>query len=132
MSPIRFDSLHSALDRLEEGFAEADAHPDLLIARDGVIQRFEIAMDLSWKLLQKALRASFDTEERELLTKKDIFRQGARFGLLDDPEVWFGHYEARNRTSHQYDSAEAERTYQRARAFLGDARALLAKLDAIA
>jgi nucleotidyltransferase substrate binding protein (TIGR01987 family) len=121
MAPIHYNSLESAIERLAEGFVEADAHPELLTTRDGVIQRFEIAMDLAWKLLHRTLQARFDVDERDVLSKKDIFRHAARCGLIDDVERWIGHYEARNRTSHVYDADEAARTYERARTFLVDA-----------
>lgn len=128
MSPVVLDALESALARLDEGFAEADAHAELLTTRDGVIQRFEIAMDLCWKLMRRTLTVVYDVDEGTLLSKKDIFRQAARFRLLDDAEAWLGHYEARNRTSHVYNSAEAQRTFERARQFLADAKVTLERL----
>jgi Nucleotidyltransferase substrate binding protein like len=48
---------------LELGFAEHAAYPQLLTVRDCVIQRFEIAMDLSWKLLQRTLKMRFEVTE---------------------------------------------------------------------
>jgi nucleotidyltransferase substrate binding protein (TIGR01987 family) len=65
----------------------------------------------------------------DILTKKDIFRQAAKYQLLSDPEAWFGHYEARNDTSHVYDSDIAQQTFERARLFLVDAQALLQRLS---
>lgn len=129
MNPIDFSSLRLALTALQQGFEEQAAHPDLLTTRDGVIQRFEITMDLSWKLLQRALKAYFQVNEAELLSKKDIFRQGAKFQLLNDTERWFAHYDARNQTSHIYDNAVAEATFVRAKLFVVDAAQLLAKLE---
>jgi Nucleotidyltransferase substrate binding protein like len=49
--------------------------------------------------------------------------------LIDDTERWFGHYDARNETSHIYDNAIAEATFARARLFLVDAKVTLAKLE---
>jgi nucleotidyltransferase substrate binding protein (TIGR01987 family) len=129
MTQLDYSALRSALLALELGFAEHAAYPQLLTVRDGVIQRFEIAMDLSWKMLQRTLKARFEVTELELLTKKDIFRQAAKFALIDDTERWFGHYDARNETSHIYDNAIAEATFARARLFLVDAKATLAKLE---
>lgn len=128
MARLSVVALERALARLEEGFSEAERYPQLLTVRDGVIQRFEIAMDLSWKLMQRALKEIYQVDEGALLSKKDIFRQAARFRLLDAAETWFGHYEARNRTSHIYDNEEAVRTFERARTFLLDARVTLERL----
>ena len=129
MTQIDYASLRAALMALELGFAEHAAYPQLLTVRDGVIQRFEIAMDLSWKLLQRTLKVRFEVTESELLTKKDIFRQAAKFALIADTERWFGHYDARNETSHIYDNAIAEATFARARIFLEDAKIALTKLE---
>ncbi len=128
MSKIQLDSLRQAIAALKIGFEEQAAHPELLTNRDGVIQRFEIAMDLSWKVCTRVLREVYGVQSGDVLTKKDIFRQAAKYQLLQDPEAWFGHYEARNDTSHIYDSAIANQTFLRAREFLIDAEALLEKL----
>jgi nucleotidyltransferase substrate binding protein (TIGR01987 family) len=128
MTRLNFDSLTNALARLEEGFVDAANYPNLLTVRDGVIQRFEIAMDLSWKLMQRTLKEIYQLDDGLLLSKKDIFRQAAKYRLLDDTEAWLGHYEARNRTSHIYDNAEASRTFERASAFLADAKITLERL----
>ncbi len=128
MTRLNIEALEKALARLEEGFSEAERYPELLTVRDGVIQRFEIAMDLSWKLMQRALKLIYQVDEAVLLSKKDIFRQAAKYRLIDDAETWFGHYEARNKTSHIYDSNEAERAFMRARVFLADAKVTLERL----
>ncbi|MDP2806354.1 MAG: HI0074 family nucleotidyltransferase substrate-binding subunit [Gallionellaceae bacterium] len=128
MTRLNYDALENALARLEEGFVDASNYPQLLTVRDGVIQRFEIAMDLSWKLMQRTLKEAYQLDEGILLSKKDIFRQAAKYRLLDDTEAWFGHYEARNKTSHIYDNQEAERTFERARLFLADAKIVLERM----
>lgn len=128
MSRLSVEALEKTLARLEEGFADAARYPDVLTVRDGVIQRFEIAMDLSWKLMQRALKEIYQVDEGVLLSKKDIFRQAAKYRLLDDTEAWLGHYDARNTTSHIYDSEAAARVFERARDFLGDAKVSLERL----
>lgn len=128
MSRLSVDALEKALARLEEGFGEALRYPHLLTVRDGCIQRFEIAMDLSWKLMQRALKDLYQVDEASILSKKDIFRQAARYRLLEDTEAWFGHYEVRNKTSHLYDSEEAARAFERAQTFLIDAKLTLERL----
>ena len=127
---MRYHSaLEAALKVLAIDFEEHAAHPELLTVRDGVIQRFEIAMDLSWKLLSRTLRIKFQVEESEILTKKDIFRHAAKFSLLQDASAWFTHYDARNESSHIYDAGMAKATFDRARLFLQDAQWTLAQLQ---
>jgi nucleotidyltransferase substrate binding protein (TIGR01987 family) len=129
MSAIDYSSLEAALKALAIGFEEQAAHPELLTVRDGVIQRFEIAMDLSWKLLSRTLRVKFQVQESEILTKKDIFRHAAKFGLIEDASTWFTHYDARNESSHVYDADMAQATFERARLFLPDAIWTLSQLE---
>lgn len=129
MSTIQIDSLRKAVQALEIGFNEHAMYHGVLTVRDGVIQRFEIAMDLSWKITARVLRDVYGVQDTEILTKKDIFRQAAKYRLLDDPEAWFGHYDARNDTSHQYDNDVAEKTFARARHYLVDAQLLLQRLS---
>jgi nucleotidyltransferase substrate binding protein (TIGR01987 family) len=129
MPTIQIDSLRKAVQALEIGFAEHAVYPELLTVRDGVIQRFEIAMDLSWKIVSRVLRDVYGVQDSEILTKKDIFRQAAKYRLLVDPEAWFGHYDARNETSHRYDNDAAQMTFQRARQYLADAKLLVEQLS---
>jgi uncharacterized protein with HEPN domain len=49
-------------------------------------------------------------------------------GLIADAEAWIGHINARNETSHTYDSAKANQVFQTIPGFLPDARDLLARL----
>ena len=132
MSKIQLDSLRKAVAALDIGFAEQAAHPELLTLRDGVIQRFEIAMDLSWKTAMRVLRDVYGVQSSDVLPKKDIFRQSAKYQLLDDPEAWFGHYQARNDAARIYDSGIALQTFARARLFLTDAQLLLKRLENVA
>jgi nucleotidyltransferase substrate binding protein (TIGR01987 family) len=129
MIAIDYSSLEAAVKALSIGFEEHAAHPELLTVRDGVIQRFEIAMDLSWELLSRTLRVKFKVQESEILTKKDIFRHAAKFGLIEDASAWFTHYDARNESSHIYDADMAQATFERARLFLLDSQWTLGKLQ---
>jgi nucleotidyltransferase substrate binding protein (TIGR01987 family) len=126
-SRLSFRVLELAIAAVEQGLSDYDAHPEILTIRDGVIQRFEIAMDLAWKLLQRVLRETYEVEE--IRTKKDIFREAAQVGLIADTAAWLAHYEARNQTSHVYDAAMAEQVFAHIPTFLPDARDLLNRLN---
>ena len=60
---------------------------------------------------------------------KSLVREGSRFGLIDDPEVWFEYRRMRNITSHTYDEATAEKVAGSAKSFLKDAKSLLEALE---
>lgn len=125
---IALDSLVAALGQLEEGLVRFAAEPEDLLLRDGVIQRFEYTMDLCWKLLQRYLRHIAQVPDADMRTKRDLFRQAAVLGLVEDPELWFAYYDARNMTSHSYDGAVAREIVALAAPFAVDAHRLLKAL----
>jgi nucleotidyltransferase substrate binding protein (TIGR01987 family) len=51
-------------------------------------------------------------------------------GLVADVEAWFRYRRMRNLTSHTYDRDKAREVYHDTLAFFGDAKALLAGLEA--
>lgn len=126
MSQLSIEALELAVAALEQGLLEHAQYPHLLTVRDGVIQRFEITMDLSRQIVVRILKEVFGLEEAT--SKKDTFREAAKLGLIADAEAWLGHVAARNRTSHTYDSAIANQVFSHVPSFLSDARDLLKRL----
>lgn len=124
---LNFDVLEKAIEALEEGLREHEQYPQLLTVRDGVIQRFEVAMDLSRKMILRVLKEKFALDD-VAANNKTFIREGARFGLIADAENWMRHLEARNKTSHTYDAPLAARVFAEIPAFIPDARDLLARL----
>lgn len=124
---LSFDALEKAIAAIEDGLLEHEQYPQLLTVRDGVIQRFEIAMDLSRKLILRVLKEKFALDDLAA-NNKTFIREAARYGLVADAEAWMRHLEARNRTSHTYDAQLAERVFAAVPVFLPDARDLLARL----
>ena len=122
---IDLTSLRRALAALDAALAVED--PDD-ITRDGVIQRFEYTFELSWKLMKRHLEWN-GTLDIYKLSKKDIFRQAARGGLIASPERWFLHHDARNDSTHAYDETIAKKVFASAKHFAGDAHELLANLE---
>lgn len=121
---LDFTSFEKAVSSLERAITRSKEFPRDEELRDAVIQRFEYTMDLSWKFLQRVLRHA-GVQESDIRTKRDLFREGAKMGLLADPVKWFGYHEARNETSHTYDEEVARRVYDQAMSFHADARQLL-------
>jgi nucleotidyltransferase substrate binding protein (TIGR01987 family) len=54
----------------------------------------------------------------------------AEKGLIADVEAWLKYRKMRNITAHTYDHEKAQQVYQDTLIFIGDARALLRKLEA--
>lgn len=126
MSELSFAALELATAALEQGLKEHEQYPQLLTVRDGVIQRFEIAMDVSRQLMIRVLKEVFSIDA--VTAQKDTIREAAKFGLIADAEAWMGHLAARNRTSHTYDSEIAEQVFLHIPSFLPDAKDLLQRL----
>jgi len=123
---LSFEALEKAIAVLEDGLLEHAQYPQLLTVRDGVIQRFEVAVDVSQKLTRRVLLDVFKMEPARV--QKNTAREAAAMGLIADAEAWIGHINARNETSHTYDRAKANQVFQSIPGFLPDARDLLARL----
>lgn len=117
--------LKKAVLSLEKALAQAKDE----FSRDSVIQCFEYTYELCWKSLKRYFFINAQLEESNV---KNLFREAARQGLIDDLEAWFGFHKARNLTSHTYNEDTAEEVYAAARKFAAHARALLAKLEPLA
>ncbi len=128
MTSLNLEPLEKAIEQLRSGIKQSQEDPGNELLRDGVIQRFEYTMDLSWKMIQRYLKHIAQVEESAIRTKKDLFREAGRLGLITNVEVWFGYYEARNETSHTYDPQIAESVFKQAELFLPDAIRLLEAL----
>ncbi len=125
LTPLQkaLESLAFAIDRTER------EKPDDML-RDSVIQRFEYTYELCWKMLKRRLKLDAPSPEAvDEMSFRELIREGAERGLIDDPVAWFNYREKRNLTSHIYDEDIARNVYQAALAFLPDAKSLFAALQ---
>jgi len=119
---LQVQELRKALARLEEALTL----PKNDIVRDSVIQRFEFTVELSWKVLQKFLRAGGISEA---LVPKNVFREAARLGIVTDPESWIRFVDDRNLSSHTYRESLAEQVYASAQKLPPFAHELLRAIE---
>ena len=98
--------LEKALSRLNEALAA----PKNDIVRDSAIQRFELTIDMAWKLVKTILE-----EKHGVIchSPKDSFREAYRQKLLSYDEFWLELVDMRNETSHTYKEEIAESVYSR-------------------
>jgi len=127
MAELNFDALKLSITALEQGLEEHAQYPQLLTVRDGVIQRFEVAADISQKLIRRVLQEVYQMEPARIA--KNTIREAAGMKLIADAERWIGHIDARNETSRTYDASKAEAVFERIPGFLPDARDLLQRLN---
>lgn len=131
MSEISLEALRLAVRAVEEAlddyhYATENQSRLTLSVRDGAIQRFEVAMDLSRQLVIRVLKERYDMDEAS--AKKGWIREAAKLGMIADAESWFGFLSARDRSSHTYDSEIAARVFAQISVFLSNARDLLQRL----
>ncbi|MBX3502143.1 MAG: nucleotidyltransferase substrate binding protein [Alphaproteobacteria bacterium] len=95
--------------------------------RDAIVQRFEYTYELAWKFMRRRLLAQ--GVETNTLTRRDLFREAAKAGLIDDPVAWFDFTRARNLVSHTYNEVTALEVVAVAEAFLPAVETLIARLE---
>jgi nucleotidyltransferase substrate binding protein (TIGR01987 family) len=70
----------------------------------GTIQAFEYCFELSWKTMKRILQNSGIIAS----SPREVLRQAALDGLIEDPEIWFIFLKKRNLTTHTYNEKEIE------------------------
>lgn len=107
---------------------------DYEVYRNAVVKSFELTLEISGKLLRRALK-SYDSRPRAVdeLNFKDVFRHAARHSLVESAAVtrWFSYRDNRNNTAHDYGIGFADETLVLLPSFLEDARALRDRLASL-
>lgn len=96
--------LVSEFSKAVRQLALAIAQPKNEFIRDSVIQRFEFSVELAWKTSKKIMGTS-------TAAPKDIIREMAQSGYIDDVEIWLKSIDQRNLSSHTYKEDIAEMVY---------------------
>ncbi|GHT77170.1 nucleotidyltransferase [Bacteroidia bacterium] len=93
----RFQHFEQAFFRLQEAVSQKDLNE---LERNGLIQRFEFTIELSWKVMKDFL------EEKGFAFKpspKDTFRQAQEAKYIDYAQALIDALNIRNELSHDYD-----------------------------
>ena len=93
--------------------------------RDSSIQRFEIAMDLAWKVLKSILE---EKDNVVVHSPTSAFREAYKQGYLDNDGDWITFMKMRNETAHIYKEEMADEVYTKLPVVLGKLRNLLQNL----
>jgi nucleotidyltransferase substrate binding protein (TIGR01987 family) len=121
-------TLERSLDALEKSAAGSVEYD---VFRNATVKGFELTLEVSGKLLRKALKPFFATSKAvDGLVFKDIFRHAAKHGMIGIAEVerWFKYRDNRNNTAHDYGAGFAEETMKLLPGFIADARRLTDKI----
>lgn len=124
---LKFSDNHFMAVSIEEyskvllSLEEALALPKTDIVRDATIQRFEFCVELAWKTAKKVMGT-------QTSAPKQVLREMAQNGFIENVELWFDFLENRNLSSHTYDQVLAEKVFASAQLFLPEGKKLKAKL----
>jgi nucleotidyltransferase substrate binding protein (TIGR01987 family) len=113
---VSIEEYTKALQSLEEALSL----PKTDIVRDASIQRFEFCVELAWKTSRKVMGT-------QTSAPKQVIREMAQNGFIDNIELWFDFLENRNLSSHTYDQVLAEKVFASAQKFFAEGK----KLEAI-
>lgn len=133
---LDFTSLENAVASLERSINAANTYADQLppelqeTVRSGIIQNFEVAYELSWKMMKRWIENNISAESADGVTRRELFRQAAENHLIVDVDQWMRFHAARNETSHTYDKETAQEVSDSANEFLSAAQSFLTSLRA--
>jgi len=95
----RFQNFERAYLLLSE-VAGKDINSFSQLEQEGIVQRFEILIELSWKVLKDYLEnQGYD----DVKNAKKAIRQAFQDELITKAETWMSALQLRNLTSHTYD-----------------------------
>lgn len=105
----KIKDLENAVSRLDEAIKDSKKI-ELSTLKDGVIQRFEFTLELSWKILKTYLvNEGIDCVN----TPKSVIREAYKAGIIKNGEIWIEMIDDRNLTSHIYSQSMADDIYLR-------------------
>jgi nucleotidyltransferase substrate binding protein (TIGR01987 family) len=101
----RFQNYRQALSRLSDGVGQSRQRALSELERQGLIQAFEFTHELAWNVLKDYLE---DQGFVDLIGSKNATREAFKNGLLQDGQTWMDMINARNLTSHTYNTNVAD------------------------
>lgn len=97
----KVESFLKSVQRLQEAIEIYQQQSSNDIIRDGMIYRFKISFEFSWKALKEYLLDQ--GVANELNFPKQVLKTAYSNQMIHDESVWLDMLESRNRTSHIYD-----------------------------
>ena len=112
--------MKDALVRLKDA---AKLSGRVMINRDATIKRFEFTFEIAWKIMQTIVNLNI----KEVYGPRNVIREAAKLGLIDNPKKWFLFLESRNESTHIYHDAIAQKVYKSAIEFIPYVESLVEK-----
>jgi nucleotidyltransferase substrate binding protein (TIGR01987 family) len=96
----RFQNFDRSVVLLREPFQGGIERLSLL-EKEGVIQRFEVALELAWKTLKDYLE--YQGVVISPVTPRSVIKEAFSVKIISDGQVWIDMLDHRNLLSHTYD-----------------------------
>lgn len=105
MSNQKLDPYKKALKTFDEAMTKP---PENLLERDGIILRFRYCLELSWKSAKNIL----EQQGLQIDTPKNVIRELAHIGWINNPEDWIEFIEAKDKSSYIYHEEVAAEIFK--------------------
>ncbi len=102
----RFDNFSRAYFLLQEAAERNKAGELDQLAKEGMIQRFELCMELAWKTMKDYLESQNVVFSQ--ITPRAVLKESVAGKLISDGESWMSALDARRKMSHTYDFTKFE------------------------
>lgn len=102
----RFQNFEKSLHYLQEGIKIKNRD---IIQKAGLIQFFEISIELSWNLLKDFLE---EQGFHDLKSPRDSIKKAFEVALIQNGHIWLQTLNNRNMTSHTYDEEMADKVVE--------------------
>jgi nucleotidyltransferase substrate binding protein (TIGR01987 family) len=102
----RFQNFKGAFHQLAKAAKLAQERDLSELEQQGMIQAFEFTHELAWNVLKDYLEEQGFTG---IIGSKNATREAFKNGLLENGGVWMDMIDSRNKSTHTYDCATAEK-----------------------
>lgn len=127
---LDISTLEKAIKTLKEALDELKKD-DRSFIKDSVVQRFEYTYELCYKFFKRYLKiVGPGTPDTDLISLQELVRTANQMGMFrGDWEDWKRYREARNISSHTYDTDKADEVISIASKFYEEAVFFLGRLE---
>ncbi len=133
---LNLDNLSDSIDTLERSLSSTKEAINLNLSlqikesiQAGVIQKFEVAYELSWKMMKRWIQENVGSAIADGVTRRELFRIAIENQLITDLEIWMDFHHSRNETAHTYNALTAKAVFDSATLFLNEVKQLLSNLS---
>ena len=124
----RLDTFRRAVDNLAMAVEQFRQRPFSVIEKAGLVQLYEVAWELGWKVQADYLRSM--GHQIQLVGPRPVIRAAFEAGLIENGQGWVDATKLRNELPHIYDAARADAALEViAESYLPLMMGLVSKLD---